>query len=186
LVAVIGDAGAGRSSVAWRLAHAAGRALIDGGYRVATGGLGGVMEAALAGARASTHYQPGDTIALLPGADPDEANEYADVVLATGMDVGRNALVARCDAVVAVGGGAGTLSEIAMAWTLRRPVLALPAAGWSRELAGRRLDRRDRHVRGIRDQVHPVRRPQDLPSLLAKVLPCHQRRASRLRRAHLR
>lgn len=120
---------------------------------------------------------------MLPGADPDEANEYADVVLATGMDVGRNALIARCNAIVAVGGGAGTLSEMAMAWTLRRPVLALPAAGWSRELAGRRLDRRDRHVRGIRDQLHRVRQAKDIPDVLAKVAACHRRPAGRLCRA---
>ncbi|MBM3853942.1 MAG: acyl-CoA synthetase, partial [Verrucomicrobia bacterium] len=96
-----------------------GRLLVDHGCRVVTGGLGGIMAAAMEGARQSTKYREGDTIAVLPGHDPAEAAESADIVLATGMSLGRNIVVANADGLIAIGGGAGTLSEIALAWQLR-------------------------------------------------------------------
>ncbi len=86
------------------------------------GGLGGVMAAACAGA----HDGGGVTVGLLPGDDRAAANEHVDVAIATGMGELRNALLARaCDAMVAVGGDWGTLSEIALALKLSRPVVAL-------------------------------------------------------------
>ena len=121
-----------------------GRLLIDAGFRVMTGGLCGVMEAASRGAHESACYREGDTIGLLPQGDPGEANPWVDIVLPTGMGHARNSLVASGDARVAVGGGAGTLSEIAFAWMFKRPVIALDAPGWSREMGGRTLDHRRR------------------------------------------
>jgi uncharacterized protein (TIGR00725 family) len=90
-----------------------------------TGGLGGVMAAASRGARAAR----GTVVALLPGADPAAANPDADVVVATGLGQARNVLVVRsADAVIAVGGSWGTLSEVAIARRLGRPVVWL--RGW--------------------------------------------------------
>ncbi len=91
-------------------------------------------------------YRPGDTIAVIPGYDRAEANAYADLVIPTGLSLARNVvLVAMADVVVAVAGGAGTLSEIALAWQLGRPVVALASTGgWAQRLAGRSIDgRRD-------------------------------------------
>ncbi len=80
------------------------------------------MEHAAHGARAAG----GLTIGLLPGEDSDEANAYIDVAIATGLGHARNAiLVQTADGVVALGGGLGTLSEIALALRIRRPTIGI-------------------------------------------------------------
>lgn len=122
-VAVVGSAECASADACWQTAYQLGAQLVKDGCRVLTGGLGGVMEAALAGARSAKRYREGDTIAVLPSFDPSAANPYADIVIATGADVHMNGIVANSDAVVAVGGGAGTLCEIAMALERGRPVL---------------------------------------------------------------
>lgn len=112
-------------------------------HRVLTGGLGGVMAAAMRGARSSSCYQEGDTIAILPGSTPAGANPYADILLCTGLGEHRNGVVGRADAVVAVGGGAGTLQEVSVAWANRRPVVVLTGvSGSTAALAGQHIDRR--------------------------------------------
>lgn len=95
-----------------------GRLLVDVGFRVATGGLGGVMIAACRGARSSrAPWTEARTLGFLPGLDPAAGNPYLDIVVPTGLNHARNVvLVSTADVVVAVGGGAGTLSELAMAW----------------------------------------------------------------------
>jgi uncharacterized protein (TIGR00725 family) len=107
MVAVIGDGGIAAGSSKYVLAREVGRVLCERGFRIVTGGLGGVMEAASLGARESSAWTPGSVIALLPGFDPDHANPYADVVIPTGLDHLRNSLVVQADAVVAIGGGLG-------------------------------------------------------------------------------
>src|SRR5207302_7302068 len=114
------EVGGGRD----RFAEAVGRLIVDRGWRVQTGGLGGVMESACRGARASTRWAPGSTIGILPGWDINDANPHVDVAIPTGLDHGRNLLVVQADAVIAVGGGAGTLSEIALAWMFFRLIVA--------------------------------------------------------------
>jgi uncharacterized protein (TIGR00725 family) len=92
------------------------------GAVVVTGGLGGVMEAACRGARS----RRGTSLGLLPGADREAANGWVEIAVPTGMGELRNGLIVRAsDAVVAVGGGPGTLSEIAFALKLGRPVIGL-------------------------------------------------------------
>ena len=105
--------------------HAAeeiGAGLAAAGAVVVTGGLGGVMEAACRGARS----RRGRTLGILPGDDRDEANGWVEIAVATALGELRNGLVVRAaDAVVAVGGGHGTLSEIALALKLGRPVVGV-------------------------------------------------------------
>lgn len=149
IAAVVG--GVRASDEVLSVAEELGSALVDAGFRLATGGLGGVMEAACRGARRAPSYREGDTIGVLPGSSADSANPFVDIAIPTGMQFARNALLTgMADVVVAVGGGAGTLSEIALAWQQGRPVVAVEvAAGWAEELAGRRLDaRRDAPIRG--------------------------------------
>jgi uncharacterized protein (TIGR00725 family) len=119
-VAVIGPGEATAAEVA--VAEEVGARLVDLGATVVTGGLGGVMEAASRGAKS----RRGVTIGLLPGLDRSEANGWVDVAIATGLGEIRNALIVRTsDALVAVGGGAGTLSEIGFALKLGRPVIGI-------------------------------------------------------------
>lgn len=94
------------------MAYAVGRGLATHGAVVVTGGLGGVMAAASRGAASAG----GTAVGLLPGADREQANEWVTVAIPTGLGELRNGLVVRAaDALVAVGGGYGTLSEIALA-----------------------------------------------------------------------
>jgi uncharacterized protein (TIGR00725 family) len=104
------------------VAEEVGRLLGEAGAIVVTGGLGGVMEAACRGAKS----RRGQTVGLLPGDDRSEANGWVDVAIATGLGELRNGLIVRTsDALVAIGGGAGTLSEIGFALKLGRPVIGL-------------------------------------------------------------
>jgi uncharacterized protein (TIGR00725 family) len=105
-----------------RLAEDLGRELARRGAVVVTGGLGGAMEAACRGAKSAG----GATLGILPSDDRADANAWVDVAVPTGLGEGRNALVVRAaDVVVAVAGGFGTLSEIALALRLGRPVVGL-------------------------------------------------------------
>jgi hypothetical protein len=122
-VAVVG---AGRATDREReLAYELGAALAGAGAVVVSGGLGGVMEAAARGASEAG----GLTLGILPGADPAAANRWIALPIATGMGEARNALVVRAaEAVVAVGGAWGTLSEVALARKTGVPVATLAAA----------------------------------------------------------
>lgn len=117
-VAVVG---AGRAAAALeRVAEDVGRGLGEQGAVVLCGGLTGVMEAVSRGCRAAG----GTSVGVLPGDDRAEANEFVDVALATGMGEMRNALIVRAaDVVVALGGEYGTLSEVAFALKIGRPVV---------------------------------------------------------------
>ena len=110
------------SEVELSRAEEAGAAVAEAGAGLVCGGLGGVMEAACRGARS----RGGLTLGLLPGLDRDAANGWVVVAVPTGLGEARNALVVRAaDAVVAIGGGWGTLSEIALALKTGVPVVAV-------------------------------------------------------------
>lgn len=104
------------------------------------------MEAASRGARQSTAYAEGSVLAIVPGYEHASANGFADVVIPTGIGHARNVVVvASADVVVAIGGGAGTLSEMAIAWQLGRPIVALSSVpGWAERLSGKQVDDRAR------------------------------------------
>jgi len=129
-VAVVGPGEAGAEELAG--AEEVGRLLAEAGAVVVCGGRGGVMEAVCRGARSAG----GLTLGILPGRDRSEANAYVEVALPTGLGEARNALVVRAaDAVIAVGGAYGTLSEIALALKIGKPVVGLGT--WELARAGR-------------------------------------------------
>ncbi len=161
IVAVIGNKKIEPDGIRYRLAYETGKLLVDNGYRVQSGGLGGVMEAVFAGAHASKNYREGDTIALVPSFDATTANVYADIVIPTGLDMMRNALVANADAVIGVGGGAGTMCEYAFAWSLKRLIIAYrTSGGWSSKLAGTRLDDAVRYENIPEDKIYGASTPK--------------------------
>lgn len=107
-------------------AEVVGRALAERGAILVCGGLGGAMAAACRGAKAAG----GMTIGILPGTDPTAANPWIDVPICTGLGQARNVIVvASGQATIAIGGGIGTLSEIAFGLRLGRPVILL--GGWA-------------------------------------------------------
>lgn len=142
VAAVIG--GNSASDLLLAASETIGRGVVDAGLRLVTGGLGGVMTAAARGARTARGWSDGMVIGVLPGLVATEANAFVDIVVPTGMNFARNIIVvAMADVVIAVGGGSGTLSEIALAWQHGKPIVALDLGeGWSARLAGERLDHR--------------------------------------------
>jgi uncharacterized protein (TIGR00725 family) len=128
-VAVVGAGNASAEEEA--VAEAVGRGLAEGGAILVCGGLGGVMEAACRGAKAAG----GTTVGILPGDRREDANQHVDIALATGLGEMRNGLIVRAvEALVAVGGEFGTLSEIALALKARKPVVGI--GGWELVRAG--------------------------------------------------
>ncbi|MBI4201650.1 MAG: TIGR00725 family protein [Chloroflexi bacterium] len=121
LIAVVG-ASSPAPQQALDLAEAVGRELAQRGVILVCGGLDGVMEATCRGAKEAG----GVTIGILPGSDAREANSYVDIPICTGMGQGRNLIVVRSgQAVIAIDGGYGTLSEIAHALREGIPVVGL-------------------------------------------------------------
>jgi uncharacterized protein (TIGR00725 family) len=106
----------------YKMAEALGKELARNGFTIICGGLGGVMEAVCKGAKDSG----GLTIGVLPGEHITDANPYVDVPIATGMGIGRNIIIIRtAQAVVAIDGSFGTLSELAFALQLNKPIVGL-------------------------------------------------------------
>jgi len=120
IIAVIGDSSCSPEEV--KLAESIGELLAQRGATVVCGGLGGVMEGACRGAKAKA----GLTVGILPGQDPSTANPWVDIPVVTGIGEARNvAVVNSAQAVIAIGGRYGTLSEIAHALRSNIPVIGL-------------------------------------------------------------
>ena len=115
--------------------------LAQRGYSIVCGGLGGVMEAAAKGVTDAQNTQA-NSICIIPQASAHHANQYCHYVIPTGMDRARNMLIINtAHLLVAIGGGAGTLSEIALAWQQNKTSIAITAfPGWAQKLAGQTLD----------------------------------------------
>ncbi len=111
-----------------------GRLLAKHGAIIITGGRTGIMEAVCKGAKEAG----GLTIGILPGLTRDEANEYVDIAIPTGIGYARNAVnVIAGDAIIAISGGPGTLSEIGLALAYNKPVVVLAGTGGASDLIAR-------------------------------------------------
>ncbi|MBW2040136.1 MAG: TIGR00725 family protein [Deltaproteobacteria bacterium] len=119
----IGVIGAGKCpSEVYEIAREVGGEIARRGFSLVCGGLGGVMEAACRGAKEAG----GTTIGILPTSNRMDANPYVDLVIPTGLGHARNILVVQAsDALVAIDGGAGTLSEIAIALKVGKPIVGI-------------------------------------------------------------
>ncbi len=133
IIAVIGDSSCSPEEA--KVAESVGEILAQQGATIVCGGLGGVMEAACRGAKS----QGGLTVGILPGQDPGAANPWVDVPVVTGVGEARNiAVVKSAQAVIAIGGRYGTLSEIAHALKNNTPVIGLNT--WSLSHNGQKDD----------------------------------------------
>ena len=119
----IGIIGAGRcDDTIYELAYEVGKMVAERGAILYCGGLGGVMEASAKGAVS----KGGLTVGILPGEKSSDANEYIKIPVVTGMGHARNVILVRsCQALIAISGSHGTLSEIALALKMCKPVIGL-------------------------------------------------------------
>jgi len=133
IVAIIGNSSCSPEEA--KLAQTIGELLAERGAILVCGGLGGVMEAACHGAKS----KGGLTVGILPGQDSSTANPWVDVPVVTAIGEARNVAVVRsAQAVIAIGGGYGTLSEIAYALKSGIPIIGLNT--WSLSRNGRQDD----------------------------------------------
>jgi len=127
IIAVIGNSSCSPKEA--KLAESVGELLAQQGVTVICGGLGGVMEAVCRGAKS----KGGVTVGILPGQDSSTANPWVDIPVVTGIGEARNvAVVKSAQAVIAIGGSYGTLSEIAYALKSNIPVIGLNTWSLSR------------------------------------------------------
>jgi len=121
-------------------AYEVGRLVAQAGAVLVSGGTTGVMEAASRGART----EGGQTIGVLPGFERGSANAFVDIALPTGLGTARNLIYTRgCDAVIMIGGGAGTLNELTIAYQAGRTVVVLEGTGgWADRIRSGLIDGR--------------------------------------------
>ena len=128
----IGIIGAGTcSQEIYKTAEKLGKLVAERGDILICGGLGGVMEAAAKGAKSKS----GTTIGILPGFSTEDANPFIDIPIVTGLSHARNVIIARSsDVLIAVAGEYGTLSEIAIALKLGKPVIGISSWNISKDI----------------------------------------------------
>lgn len=164
LIAVIGSSSANKRVL--DAAFEIGVEIIKAGFSLICGGLSGVMEAACKGAFSEAGECSGRIIGILPGYDKGDANPYVDIAIATGIGYARNCIIASsADALIAVSGGSGTLSEIALAWQYGKPIIVLEGMpGFTANLVDHALDnRRD-------DRIIGVKTPKDAITIIKSIL----------------
>lgn len=144
-----------------QLAHELGEGLANMKLNVVSGGQEGVMYSLCKAIH--THRRNGVEgayiVGILPGAHFCDANPYLDLAVPVGASHLQNAIVPlSADMVVAIGGAAGTLAELALAWQFKKPIALLGAEGWSGKLAGQKLDyRREEtllHFHAVAEVLH--------------------------------
>lgn len=156
LIAIIGDSRAAYGSKNYEIAYWLGYALVSKRYRIIVGGQGGITEAAARGACIATGYTDSDVVSVLPGQYPCDPGHFHEARMSFSNDMSGDVIVSHCDAVIAIGGGSGTLTQLAHAWALNKLIIAYRVKGWSGKVADRPMDirRRNRNVPG--DQVYGV------------------------------
>ena len=123
-----------------RIAYDVGKAIAERGAILLCGGLNGVMEFACKGAK----EHGGTTVGIIPQGDFKFANKYCDIVIATGLGLARDFVVATsADGVIVVGGGVGTLIELCVAYELNKTIIAVSnSGGTATRYAGSYMDER--------------------------------------------
>jgi len=162
LIGVIGSSQASKQVL--EVSFEVGRQIIMAGFSLVCGGLHGVMEGACKGAFSEAGQDSGRIIGILPGTQKSEANPYVDLIIPTGVGYARNMIIAcSSDAVIAISGGCGTLSEISMAWQYGKPIVVMKnLPGITGDMIGKSLDsgpldnRRKHRIRGADNAVEAL------------------------------
>ena len=130
------------TELAKKIAYNVGKEIALSGSVLICGGLGGVMEAACRGAKEAN----GTTVGIIPQDNFTFANPYCDIVICSGIGFARDFIVATSsDAIIAIGGGIGTLIEMSVGYMIKKKVVAIsPSGGVSDLYAGKYLDERKR------------------------------------------
>jgi len=126
----------------YELAYETGQLIAQENAVLICGGKGGIMEEACRGAK----EKGGITAGIISGNIRNQTNKYVDVEVVSGAtNCGEESIIiSMCDAVIAIGGGSGTLQEIATAYRNRKPIVVLKGSGgWSNKVAGKYLDERE-------------------------------------------
>lgn len=141
-IAVIGYNADRCTDAAAKAAYEAGREIAKAGATLVCGGLGGVMEEACRGAKDGG----GLTVGIIPQDDFSYANKYCDVVICTTIGYARDFIVASsADGLIAIGGGVGTLTELTVAYMMKKPMVAIKGTGGTADYyGGMYLDERKR------------------------------------------
>ena len=143
-VSVIGPNKSACTDEIYSLGLELGRELAQRDLTIISGGMEGLMEAVFKGAHSYDNYRLGTTVGIIPFLEKERANQYCDVIIPSGIGFARNQIVVSSgDIIIAIGGGAGTMSEIAFAWQFNKKVICYSGfGGWSEKLAGLDLDNR--------------------------------------------
>lgn len=156
VISVIGDSRAIPGSGNYELAYWLGYALVSRGNRVITGGSSGIQEAVSRGACIAHGYSDSDVINILPEYYPCNPGRFYGACISVSNDMSGDLVVSGSDAVIAIGGGSGTLTQLAHAWALNKLIIAYRVTGWSGRVAGRPMDIRQRYPDIPDDQVYGV------------------------------
>ena len=162
-ITVIGDSVATKEN--YQIAYELGKLLAKEKFIVINGGRGGVMEAVCKGVQ----EVGGISVCILPSENKHEANKYCSIIIPSGIGFARNSInILAGDGIIAIGGRAGTLSEIAFAWIYNKPIVVLDKTnGWSEKLKNQRLD--DRRTDIIYSATTPEEAVSKIKELLAEV-----------------
>ncbi len=145
IIGIIGSSEQFTDKQIYEFALNLGKELSKAGYDIVCGGKGGIMEAVAQGVRTAGNS---NAICIIPEDTKEAANPYCDIIIPSGMGLARNILIVNtADILIALGGGAGTLSEIAFAWQKGKKVLCVTAfEGWAKQLAGLAIDSRHNNL----------------------------------------
>jgi len=146
-IGIIGSNSACCDDRLYEFAYKLGLYLSDKGITVVNGGMNGTMEAVAKGIQHGENKST-TVVGILPTDALDSGNDYLDVRIPSGIGLARNSIVVlSSDVLIALGGGAGTLSELSFAWQYGKTVYCYEGAkGWSKDLAGKDLDTRKQHL----------------------------------------
>lgn len=160
------------------ISHDIGQILARSGMNLVCGGLGGVMLEVCRGFKSIK--SEGSTVGILPSYDASTANDYIDVVIPTGLDVGRNQIVvASASVVIVIGGGAGTLSEIAIASQINKPIILIKnTGGWADKINDDYLDNRKNA------RIYHVDDLQKLEALIKKLIEDSTQKPGKINSGH--